>query len=58
MIHSTIELEKIEGYGQKIDISGLDFQKIEEEFLKLKGKQNIAVQSLKIKVEKKLKAYA
>ena len=32
----NIELEKIEGFGQKIDISGLDFKKIEEEFLKLK----------------------
>ena len=51
----NIELEKIEGFGQKIDISGLDFKKIEEEFLKLKGKQNIAVQSLKSKVDKKLK---
>ena len=50
-----IALEKMEGYGGKIDISGLDFKKIEEEFLSLKGKQNIAVQSLKSKVEKKLK---
>ena len=50
----NVELEKIEGYGQKIDISGLDFKKIEEEFLKLKGKENIAVQSLKSKVENKL----
>ena len=48
------ELEKIEGYGQKIDISGLDFKKIEEEFLKVKENQNIAVQSLKDKVAKKL----
>lgn len=49
-----VELEKMEGYGQKIDISGLDFKRIEEEFLKLKGKENIAVQSLKSKIEKKL----
>ena len=50
----NLELEKIEGYGQKIDISSLDFKKIEEEFLKVKGNQNIAVQSLKDKVSKKL----
>ena len=49
-----VELEKMEGYGQKIDISGLDFKRIEEEFLKLNGKENIALQSLKSKVEKKL----
>ena len=50
----NLALEKIEGYGQKIDISGLDFKKIEEEFLKVKENQNIAVQSLKDKVAKKL----
>ncbi|PCJ81100.1 MAG: hypothetical protein COA49_07295 [Bacteroidetes bacterium] len=50
----NVALDKIEGYGEKIDISGLDFKKIEAEFLKLKGKENIAVQSLKSKVEKKL----
>ncbi len=50
----NLALEKIEGYGQKIDISGLDFKKIEEEFLKVKGNQNVAVQSLKDKVAKKL----
>ncbi|MDB3967720.1 type I restriction endonuclease subunit R [Flavobacteriaceae bacterium] len=49
-----LELEKIEGYGQKIDISSLDFKKIEEEFLKVKENQNVAVQSLKDKVAKKL----
>ena len=49
-----LELEKIEGYGQKIDISSLDFKKIEEEFLKVKGNQNVAVQSLKDKVANKL----
>ena len=47
-------MEKVEGYGQKIDISSLDFKKIEEEFLKVKENQNIAVQSLKDKVSKKL----
>jgi len=50
----NLELDKIEGYGQKIDISGLDFKKIEEEFFKVKDDQNIAVQSLKDKVFKKL----
>ena len=50
----NLELEKIEGYGQKIDISSLDFKKIEEEFLKVKENQNVAVQSLKNKVSKKL----
>jgi type I restriction enzyme R subunit len=50
----NLEIEKIEGYGQKIDISGLDFKKIEEEFLKVKENQNIAVQSLKDKVFEKL----
>jgi type I restriction enzyme R subunit len=50
----NLELEKIEGYGQKIDISSLDFKKIEEEFLKVKGNENVAVQSLKDKVSKKL----
>ncbi|MFH6767522.1 type I restriction endonuclease subunit R [Gaetbulibacter aquiaggeris] len=49
-----LELEKVEGYGQKIDISSLDFKKIEEEFLKVKENQNVAVQSLKDKVSKKL----
>jgi len=51
----NIAMEKVEGYGQKIDISGLDFKKIEEEFLKSKGNQNIIVQSLKDRVAKKLK---
>lgn len=50
----NIELEKLEGFGQKIDISGLNFKKIEEEFLKLDGKQNIAIQSLKSKIENKI----
>ena len=50
----SLELEKIEGYGQKIDISSLDFKKIEEEFLKVTGNKNVAVQNLKDKVEKKL----
>lgn len=50
----NLELEKIEGYGQQIDISSLDFKKIEEEFLKVKENQNVAVQSLKDKISKKL----
>lgn len=47
-------LEQAEGYGQKIDISSLDFKKIEEEFLKVSSNKNIAVQSLKDRVNKKL----
>jgi type I restriction enzyme R subunit len=47
-------LEQAEGYGQKIDLSGLDFKKIEEEFLKVKDNKNVAVQSLKDRVNKKL----
>ena len=47
-------MEQVEGYGQKIDLSGLDFQKIEEEFLKIEGNKNIAVQSLKDRVAKKM----
>lgn len=47
-------MEQVEGYGQKIDLSGLDFKKIEEEFLKVDGNKNIAVQSLRDRVAKKL----
>lgn len=50
----NILLEQSEGYGQKIDISGLDFKKIEEEFLKVGSNKNIAVQSLKDRINKKL----
>lgn len=50
----NILLEQSEGYGQKIDISGLDFKKIEEEFLKVDSNKNIAVQSLKDRINKKL----
>jgi len=50
----NLELSKIDGYGQKIDISGLDFKKIEEEFLKVKSNKNVAVQSIKQKVKSKL----
>ena len=49
-----ILMEQAEGYGQKIDLSGLDFKKIEEEFLKIEGNKNIAVQSLKDRVAKKM----
>ena len=49
-----IALEPVEGYGNKVDLSGLDFELIEREFLKLGDKQPIAVQSLKDKVEAKL----
>jgi type I restriction enzyme R subunit len=50
----NVVMEEAEGYGKKIDISSLDFKKIEEEFLKAKGNQNVAVQSLKDKVANKL----
>lgn len=50
----NIVMEHVEGYGQKIDLSGLDFRKIEEEFLKIEGNKNIAVQSLKDRVAKKM----
>jgi len=50
----NILMEQAEGYGQKIDLSGLDFKKIEEEFLKIKGNKNIAIQSLKDRVAKKM----
>lgn len=50
----NIELEKLEQYGHKIDISSLDFKKIEEEYLKIKGTKNVAMQSLKERVEKKV----
>jgi len=49
-----VALDKVDGYGHKVDLSGLDFKKIEEEFLKLEGSKNIAVQSLKERVQKKL----
>ncbi|TDN80362.1 type I restriction enzyme R subunit [Salegentibacter sp. 24] len=48
------ELKKIEGYGETVDLSSLDFKRIEEEFLKIKGNKNIAVQSLKDRVNKKM----
>lgn len=50
----NVVLEQAEGYGQKIDISSLDFKKIEDEFLKVGGNKNIAVQSLKDRVRKKM----
>ena len=58
VVDSSIEslnlvLEPVEGYGNKVDISGLDFEKIEQEFLKIKNK-NSAVQSVKQTVEEKL----
>ncbi|HNM27133.1 MAG TPA: DUF3387 domain-containing protein, partial [Saprospiraceae bacterium] len=50
----NIGLEPVEGYGNKIDLSGLDFERIEKEFLKLGDNQPVAVQSLKDRVEEKL----
>jgi len=37
----------VEGYGNKVDLSGLDFERIEREFLKVGENQPVAVQSLK-----------
>ena len=50
----TFNRAEKEGFGQKIDISGLDFKKIEDEFLKLDGKENIIIQSLNLKLKIKL----
>ncbi len=50
----NLALEPVEGYGNKVDLSQLDFDRIEKEFLKLDGKKNVAVQSLKNRVENKL----
>lgn len=50
----NIALEPVEGYGNKIDLSGLDFERIEKEFLKLGSNQPVAVQSLKDKIEEQL----
>lgn len=50
----NILLEQAEGYGQRIDLSGLDFKKIENEFLKVQENKNVAVQSLKERLRKKL----
>lgn len=49
----NLALEPTEDYGKKIDISNLDFERIEKEFLKVE-KKNTAVQSLKAKLEKQL----
>ncbi|MCK5782797.1 MAG: type I restriction endonuclease subunit R, partial [Flavobacteriales bacterium] len=49
----NILLEPTEDYGKKIDISSLDFDLIEKEFLKFENK-NSMVQSLKQKIENKL----
>lgn len=49
----NIVLEPTEDYGKRIDLSGLDFKRIEEEFLKT-DKKKTAVQSLKDQVEKVL----
>ncbi|MCH8533882.1 MAG: type I restriction endonuclease subunit R [Flavobacteriaceae bacterium] len=47
-------LEKAEDYGKKIDLSKLDFDKIKEEFDKLKSNKNIVVKDLQERVRKKL----
>ncbi|NUO00207.1 MAG: type I restriction endonuclease subunit R [Saprospiraceae bacterium] len=50
----NIALEPVEGFGHKIDLSGLDFERIEKEFLKLGATQAVATQSLKDKIADKL----
>ena len=50
----NIVLEPVEGYGNRVDLSGLDFERIEKEFLKLGDNQPVVVQSLKDRVEEKL----
>ncbi|MCB9341952.1 MAG: DUF3387 domain-containing protein [Lewinellaceae bacterium] len=50
----NIAMEPVEGYGNKVDLSGLDFERIEKEFLKLGDNQPVAVQSLKDKIADKL----
>lgn len=50
----NVALEPVEGYGDKVDLSGLDFGRIEQEFLKLGDNQPIAVQSLKDRLEGQL----
>ncbi len=50
----NIALEPVEGFGNMVDLSGLDFQRIEKEFLKLGDNQPVAVQSLKDKIADKL----
>lgn len=50
----NIALEPVEGFGNKVDLSGLDFERIEREFLKLGNNQPVAVQSLKDKIDAKL----
>lgn len=49
-----ILMEKSEAYGTKIDLSGLDFVKIQEEFLKPETRKNIMIQELKDRINKKL----
>lgn len=50
----NIAMEPVEGYGNKIDLSSLDFERIEKEFLKLGDNQAVATQSLKDKIAAKL----
>ncbi|MBK8427418.1 MAG: type I restriction endonuclease subunit R [Lewinellaceae bacterium] len=50
----NIALEPVEGYGDKIDLSHLDFERIEKGVFKTGSNQAVAVQSLKDRVEEKL----
>jgi len=51
----AIAAEHGEFYGKRIDISSLDFEQIEKEFLKT-DKKNTVIQTLKQKIEQRLKA--
>lgn len=48
------ELDKADDHGKKVDLSQLDFDKIKEEFDKLKSNKNIVVKDLEERVKKKL----
>jgi type I restriction enzyme R subunit len=48
-----IALERTEDYGVKVDLSTLDFERIEKEFLKINN-QNTTVQSIKNIIESRL----
>ncbi len=49
----NIMLEPTDDYGKKVDLSSMDFELIEKEFLKLENK-NTVVQTLKEKIERKM----
>lgn len=50
----SLVMEPVEGYGNKVDLSSLDFERIEQEFLKSGDNQPVVLQSLKDKIEARL----